>query len=114
MTRVLEFLNAGELPDAVVRQFAFRNFVADPISGPGYKFHPRRSNRGDRILTRELAKLGWSPRKQAHFLVSRWGRHAGDAVTFATVKAERLLARLFQQFDHTYEPSAYAELETAQ
>jgi len=90
MTRTLAFIHAGALPNAVATHPAF---AGNP--GP-YKLHPRRSERGDRLVSQAMAARGWSVRKQAHFLNSLQGLFAANDLTFGDRKA---LVRLRPRLD---------------
>lgn len=93
---------AGGLPKRLTGHKAME------LTSMGYLHHDARTVEGDHMLVAAMKARGWSNTKQAHFIVSTHGRHAGDALTHAhpTARAANLKAAM-NDFHRRYHPSQF-------
>lgn len=66
----------GGLGKGAVNSKAFKEYEG----GFGYKYHEARTTETDKQLTQLMKQQGLNARQQGKFVVSRYGRHAGDSL----------------------------------
>jgi hypothetical protein len=94
----------GSLPGGVTEHPSFKGYE----EGHGYKYHPSRTHEMDRELTQHMAERGWSEEKQAHFLVSKSGRHMGDLLSREPGEERTaMVKRDLKRFEKDYNPEHF-------
>lgn len=79
-----EGIPQGGFSDAVFDCASFQRYG----TGFGYLYHELRNNANDKFTEKVFTTWGLSPREIGAFVVSRQGRHWGDALSFGHKRAE--------------------------